>query len=111
MKWVFAAILSLFSVNAYAAQSTLSITITIQTSNSTSVKCGTSTSYTLASPPAGQVVCPLIVQPADWQGALTITQNSGPQDDAFTIKNGNLVVGSNALNKAGNYSLTIGATP
>jgi len=111
MKWFCSAIFALFVGYAQAAQTTLSITVTIQSPPSTSIRCGTTNSYTLASPAAGTIVCPLVVQPSDWQGAITLTQNSGPQNDAFTINSNNLVVGNNALNKAGTYSLIIGATP
>jgi len=112
MKRTIAALaLALLVSGAQAATSTLSIIVTIQSPPATSVRCGTQNSYTLASPAAGTVVCPLTVQPSDWQGALVVTQNSGPQANAFAINGNNLVVGNAALTQAGTYSLTISATP
>ena len=94
-----------------AATSTLSIIVTIQAPPSTSISCGNKNTYTLASPAAGTVVCPLQVQPSDWQGAITVTQTSGPQANAFTVNGNNLVVGSAPLTQAGTYALTLSAAP
>lgn len=106
--------LFLLALPAYAqAQTTASITIVIQSPPSTSVSCGTTTSYTLTEPvAAGTVVCQLAVQPTTWQGALQVQQTAGPQANAFTVNSSNqLVVGSVALMTVGNYAVTITATP
>ncbi len=94
---------------AHAATTTL--TITIVSPPSTAVACGASTAYSLTMPKAGTLVCPITVQPSNWSGTFALTQDSGPQPNAFAIVGNNLVVGASDLTAIGSYSIKITPVP
>lgn len=88
---------------AHAATTTLSIVI--NSGPSTAVSC---VPAALTAPVAsGTVICPIVVTPASWSGALTL---SGTNAASFALSGSNLVVGAAALN-AGTFSVTITSTP
>jgi hypothetical protein len=113
MKLLFIAALAALVALPLAAQSTTTtLTITIVSPPSTSIACGSTTSYTFTVPvTAGQLVCPITVQPGAWTGAFGLSQTSGPQANAFAISGNNLVVGATGITQPGAYGLTISASP
>lgn len=109
MKYVLSAIALLAFVGS-ADAATTTITITVSGAPSTSVACGTTSTYSLTAPAPGATVCPVTVQPTGWSGATAVTQTSGPTANAFNYSSGNIVVGSTTP-AAGTYTLTITTTP
>ena len=104
MKFTLAALALLASfAGAQAATTTLSIIINSPASASVTCAMGTLT----APLAAGSTVCPIVLAPTGWSGALAL---SGTNASSFALSGSNLVVGSPAL-VAGSYSVTITATP
>ena len=98
------AVSALMAGGAYAATTTLSIVI--NSGPSTSVSC--SPAALTAPVAAGTLVCPVVVAPASWSGALTL---SGPNASSFALSGSNLVVGAAGIANAGTLSVTITSTP
>jgi len=104
MRHVLAVAALLLSLTGAQAASTM-LSIIINSPASTSVTCTLGT-YT-APLAAGSTICPIVIAPAGWSGALAL---SGTNASSFSLNGSNLVVGSSALG-AGTYSVTITATP
>ena len=93
------------ALSGAANAASLSLSIIINSPNSTTVTCPLST-YT-APVAAGALICPITIAPTGWSGALTL---SGPNASSFALSGSNLNVGPAALT-AGTYNVTITATP